>query len=261
VPLTRNILQSTVTYLGLDFANTSAVIVGTTVDRSGRDLGFQLKGQLLKSKLEYRAGVFQGVRAPAVPGMSQVLSENPFRFTGYLQYNFFDPEAGYVFNGTYFGKKKVFGVAAGADVQPAASGKPYRAFSGSVFAAMPIAGASPTGGDEVAALVQFLHYDGKDAIAAIAEQNDIAVEVAYYRKAAKVSVFGKAEAQLFADEAAQMAGAAGNKIWFGGGFKYYLAEQRANFTLAYQRTQFPEADRATVNAANQLTLQMQLFYF
>jgi len=31
--------------------------------------------------------------------------------------------------------------------------------------------------------------------------------------------------------------------------------------LAYQRVQFPEADAATVNSTNQVTLQMQLFYF
>ena len=261
IPLSRNILQSTVTYLGLDFGATTGVVAGTTVGNTGRDLGFQLKGQLLKGGLEYRLGVFQGVRAPAVPGSSQVLSENPFRFTGYLQYNLFEPEAGYVFNGTYFGKKKVLGVSAGFDLQPADEGDAYRAFSGSAFAAIPLGGASPTGGDEIAALVQYIHYDGRDAVAAIGEQNDVLAELAYYNKAANVSLFGKAETQRFADDELMTAGAAGNKIWFGGGLKYYLAEARANFTLAYQRLQFPEADSAAVNATNQLTLQMQLFYF
>jgi hypothetical protein len=260
IPLSRNILQSTVTYLGLDFGATTGVVAGTTVGNTGRDLGFQLKGQFLAGALEYRAGVFQGVRAPAVPG-EQVLSENPFRFTGYLQYNVFEPEAGYVFNGTYFGKKKVLGVGVGADLQPADSGDPYTAYSGSLFAALPIAGASPTGGDEIAGLVQYIHYDGNDAIATMGEQNDLLAELAYYSKALNVSVFGKAEAQLFVDDALMSAGAAGNKVWFGGGLKYYLAEARANFTLAYTRVQFPEADTATVNPTNQLTLQMQLFYF
>jgi len=260
IPLSRNILQSTVTYLGLDFGATSAVMAGTTVGNSGRDLGFQLKGQLAGGALEYRAGVFQGIRAPGVPGTS-VISENPFRATGYLQYNLLDPEAGYVFNGTYFGKKKVLGASAGFDVQPADEGKAYRAFSGSVFAAIPIAGASPTGGDEVAGLLQLIHYDGKDAVPTIGNQNDVLAELAYYSKALNMSVFGKAEVQRFADEALMSAGPAGNKIWLGGGLKYYLAEAKANFTLAYQRVQFPEADSATVNPTNQLTLQTQLFYF
>src|SRR5262245_37096915 len=44
IPLSRNILQSTVTYLGLDFGATSAVMAGTTIGNTGRDLGFQLKG-------------------------------------------------------------------------------------------------------------------------------------------------------------------------------------------------------------------------
>jgi len=260
IPLARNILQSTVTYLGLDFGATSAVMAGTTVGNTGRDLGFQLKGQFLGGGLEYRLGVFQGVRAPAVPG-THPLSENPFRVTGYLQYNALEPEAGYVFNGTYFGKKKVLGVSTGFDVQPAQTGDAYRAFSGSAFAAIPIAGASPTGGDEVAGLVQFIHYDGKDAIPTIGNQNDVLVELAYYSKSLNASVFGKAEAELFVDDAMMKAGPAGNKLWFGGGVKYYLAEAKANFTLAYQRVQFPEADAATVNSTNQVTLQMQLFYF
>jgi hypothetical protein len=261
LPLSRNILQSTVTYLSLDFGATSGVMAGTTVGNTGRDLGFQLKGQFLAGALEYRLGVFQGVRAPAAPGLSQVLSENPFRFTGYLQYNVFEPESGYVFNGTYFGKKKVLGVATGFDVQPAAHGDAYRAFSGSLFAAWPLSGASPAGGDEIATLIQFIHYDGKDAIAAIGKQNDVLAELAYYNRALHTSVFAKGETQRFVDDALMSAGAAGNKIWFGGGLKYYVAEARANFTLAYTRLQFPDADAATVNASNQLTLQMQLFYF
>jgi hypothetical protein len=257
VPLTRNILQSTTTYLGLDFGNTSAIVAGPTQTSGLRDAGFQATGQLFGQHLEYRVGIFQGVRNPAPMDMPPTAAaQNPFRLTGYLQANFFDPEKGYVFNGTYFGKKKVLGIALGSDYQKGTDASPYYALSTSAFAAIPLAGAAPGGGDEIAGLLQLIHYDGEETLPAIAAQNDVLAEAAYYNKALHISVFGKLESKRFSDEAAHP----GNTVWMGGGFKYYVAEASCNFTFAYNRAQFPDAGE-NKNSTNQLTAQMQLFYY
>src|SRR4029453_13691455 len=112
------------------------------------------------------------------------------------------------------------------------------------------------GGDEIAGLLQFIHYDGQETLPAIAAQNDVLAELAYYNKALRFSVFGKLETKRFSDEAARP----GNTTWMGGGLKYYVAESNCNFTLAYNRAEFPEAGEAK-NPTNQLTGQMQLFYY
>lgn len=99
VPLSRNILQSTLSFYTLDISPTSTVMAGPTQTNGLRDNGVQAKGTLVDGgRLEYRAAVFQGVRDSA--------SRNPFRTAAYLQYNFFEKEKGYVFAGTNLGKKK-----------------------------------------------------------------------------------------------------------------------------------------------------------
>ena len=163
VPLSRNILQSTLSFFTLDISPTSTVMAGPTQTNGLRDNGFQAKGYLVDGgRLEYRAAVMQGVRDSA--------SQNSFRTAGYLQYNFFETERGYVFAGTNLGKKKVLNVNGGVDVQ-----KDYKAYSGDVFATIPVAK-----GDEVGGQVQWIHYDGGDFLKTIPEQDDVLVEAAYY---------------------------------------------------------------------------------
>jgi hypothetical protein len=58
----RNGLQSAATLLPLDYGAFTFANSGPTQSSSGRDTGIQAKGYLLNKKLEYRAGVFQGMR-------------------------------------------------------------------------------------------------------------------------------------------------------------------------------------------------------
>ena len=181
VPLSRNILQSTLSFFTLDISPTSTVMAGPTQTNGLRDNGFQAKGYLVDGgRLEYRAAVMQGVRDAA--------SQNSFRTAGYLQYNFFETERGYVFAGTNLGKKKILNVNGGVDVQ-----KDYKAYSGDVFATIPVAK-----GDEVGGQVQWIHYDGGDFLKTIPKQDDLLVEAAYYLSKAKIQPFLKYESQKFA---------------------------------------------------------------
>src|SRR5262249_52419067 len=85
-------------------------------------------------------------------------------------------------------------------------------------------------------------------------------EVGYFNKDTKLSVFGKFEMLRVTAEAFKPA----NRFWFGGGVKYHLFENYCNFTLAYNRQQFPDAPTSGAgakNSTNQFTLAAQFFYY
>ncbi len=259
-----NGMQSTTGYRGLDVAAVAAVVAQTATSVL-RDVGLQLKGYLVGDHLEYRLAVLSGLRQGA--DGADPAGRNAPLVSGRLQYHLFDTEKGYVYSGYTFGKKKFLAVGGGFQFQKASdvageSLDAYSALSAGVWGNWPLSGeASPTGGDELAFIGEFYRYDGGETFANIAEQNDFLVEAAYYNKGANASVFARFEMQQFADDAVGESGAAGNKRWFGGGIKYFLAENSFNFTLAYQRVQYPDADGSAVNDTNQFTLQMQAFYF
>ncbi|MBK8598335.1 MAG: hypothetical protein IPP07_13845 [Holophagales bacterium] len=237
VPLSRNILQSTLSFYTLDISATSTVMAGPTQTVGLRDTGIQAKGYLVDGgRLEYRAAVMQGVRDAA--------SRNSFRTAGYLQYNFFEKEKGYVFAGTNLGKKKVFNVNGGFDLQ-----KDYKAYSGDVFASIPVAK-----GDEVGGQVQWIHYDGGTFLSALPKQDDLLVEAAYYLSAAKVQPFLKYESQKFANDIDK----AKDQDRFGGGLNWYVSGQNFKVTAQYLRI---EPKSSTVKATDQFTIQLQGFYF
>ncbi len=237
VPLSRNILQSTLSFYTLDISPTSTVMAGPTQTNGLRDNGFQAKGTLVDGgRLEYRAAVFQGVRDPA--------SRNPFRTSGYLQYNFFEREKGYVFAGTNLGKKKVLNLSTGLDMQ-----KDYKAYSGDVFASIPVAK-----GDEVGGQVQWIHYDGGTFLPSLPKQDDVLVEAAYYLSSAKVQPFLKYESQKFANAVDE----AKDQDRFGGGLNWYVSGQNFKITAQYLRV---DPKSPTLKATNQFTIQLQGFYF
>jgi len=237
VPLSRNILQSSISYYTLDISSTSTVMAGPTQTVGLRDIGLQARGYLVDGgRLEYRAAVFQGVRDSA--------SQNSFRTSGYLQYNFFEKEKGYLFAGTNLGKKKILNVNGGFDIQ-----KDYKAYSGDVFASIPVGK-----GDEVGGQVQWIHYDGGTFITAIPKQDDVLVEAAYYLSSAKVQPFLKYESQMFAHDADK----AKDVERLGGGLSYYVSGQNFKITAQYLRV---DPKSSTMKATNQFTVQLQAFYF
>jgi hypothetical protein len=271
LPFTRNILQSTATYLPLDIGSVSATYIGGTQTDVLRDNGFQIKVNANANHFEARAMVSQGIKTPDTSAAGRVPGKNDPRFTGFMQYNFLDPETGYVFNGEYFGKKKIAAIAVGADYQKTGESNPYFATSATGFVALPIHGADPKGGDEVAGQVEYLHYhNGRLPLTALQKQDDLLVEASYYNNAAKASVFAKFEGRFLADDefiAPTVPYSTLSTRVYAGGFKYFLAYQYANITLQYSLTQSPNAPKelATGGALtrynqNNVTLQLQLSY-
>src|ERR1051325_5974584 len=104
----RNGLQSAASLLPVDYGTYTFANSTALQNSAGRDTGIQARGYLAGKKLEYRAGVFQGMR-------DQLNRE--LRSTVRLQYNVFDPETTFFYTGSYLGKKKLLSLGAGYDHQ------------------------------------------------------------------------------------------------------------------------------------------------
>ncbi len=74
MPLTRNGLQPTTTYVSIDNANVDTTPILQGNSNVLRDLGFQANGFFLENHIEYRAGVFQGSRQASIA--TQTASHN-----------------------------------------------------------------------------------------------------------------------------------------------------------------------------------------
>lgn len=237
VPLSRNTLQSTVSYYTLDISPLATINNSSTQSVGLRDLGFGARGFFLRDKVQYRFGVFQGERDPN--------ARNSLRTSGYLQYDFFDTETGYTFTGTALGKKKILAIDAGYDAQGA-----YRAESANLAFDKPV-----FGGDEIGGQFQFFHYDGASKFINIREQNDWFLEAAYYLHRAKLQPFARYEEQNFVatlDRSKDL-----HRI--GGGFNYYIHGQNLKWTMQVVRA-LPQ-NRSTLKPTNEATVQLQVFYF
>src|SRR3954468_11699423 len=309
MPLSRNGTQPTTTYLSLDTANitSSPVLQGNTFVL--RDLGIQANGFFADNHLEYRLGVFQGSRQPSTGTAAQVAGgtgatggHNAPRFVGSLMYDFWDPEVGYVNGGHYYGTKKVLGLMVNGDYQvfrtdgpglPAPGGtvnqpggtskNPYYGFSAAAFINYPLSGqANRTGGDELAALLQYGMYDGGFAVNAagtaaanpgtypnVLKQTNFLAEAAYYNHSAKVSVFGKYEMRKISDDYGGPIGAAlkasttiGNVTWAAAGLKYYIAPANLmNLTLQYERVINNDVPAGQQSGVNNITLAYQVILY
>src|SRR6266850_1607027 len=220
LPLSRNGLQPTTTYVSIDVSNIAQTGVLQQNSIVLRDLGFQANGFFVDNHVEYRAGVFQGSRQASIS--TQTASHNAPRFVAMVSANLWDTETGYVNGGHYYGAKKVVGVMGNFDYQifrknaPPAAGSDKNAYygiSGAVFLNYPLSGTpSPKGGDEIVGLLQFGYYDGglrtsptgtttnAGTYPAVLKQTNYLAEAGYYNHSARVSVFGKFEKRKISDD-------------------------------------------------------------
>jgi len=236
-PFSRNGLQSTMSYLTLDLSPISTVTNTATQSSALRDVGFEAKGFFYHDHLLYRVGEYDGER--------DANGHNSPRTAGYVQYDFFLPEKGYLFTGTTLGKQKILAVDAGFDKQGS-----YRGTSANVVAALPV-----NQGDEIGGQFQFIHYDGRTKFPTIADQNDFLVEAGYYVHQAKLQPFLKYEQQNFVTAA----NASKDVNRFGAGANYYIHGQNLKWTLQYLRC-LPQNTTA-LKSSNEFTMQLQLMYW
>ncbi len=289
LPLNRNGMQPTTTYTGLDVSHVAQTPAGQHNTNVLRDLGFQVNGFFLDNHIEYRVGAWQGSRQ-AANGTVQTAGHNAPRFVASLQYEFWDPEVGYVNGGHYYGTKKVLGLMANADYQVFRKDAPsllaaapfvgqdknaYYGFSGAAFINYPLSGqASKTGGDEIVGLLQFGYYDGgltQSATGAVTnpgtypnilKENNYLAEAAYYNNAGHFSIFGKYEKRVVSGDYVQATKAAANQTWIAGGLKYYLAPANMMYlTLQYERAVWDDAASGVQNGTNTVTFAWQTILY
>jgi hypothetical protein len=232
VPFSRNSVQSAATLLPIDYGAYTFAQSAATQSITGRDAGFQAKGYVLKQRLEYRVGAYQGARDSA--------SHRSFRYLGRVQYEFFDTEGtGFFYTGTYLGKKKVLAAGAAFDKQ-----EDYKAFDADVFADYP----TPLGG--VTAQFAWNRFDGDTTFATLPKQNTYLVEAGYFFRAAKVTpVVQFSKRDILGTNT-------GDETRWSIGANYWWAGHNASVKAAYTRIS-PRG----LSDQNEFTIQLQLFYF
>jgi Phosphate-selective porin O and P len=242
IPLNRAELVSTTSFITVDISPTATVFATPTQTSGTRDTGFEAQGYVADGRLEYRAGLFQGIRDAATT--TTVASHNAFRRSVWLSYDFWEKERGYVYAGTNRGTKKVLALSGGYDAQ-----KTYKAYSASVHSTVPV-----NGKDEFAVLAQGVHYDGGKFLTTLPRQNDYLAEFGYYIAPSKIQPFVKFEDQKFTVTSIPSK----DQKRYGGGFNYYVYGQNLKLTGQVTHVKF---SNSALHSTNELTVQMQVWYY
>lgn len=248
IPLCRNCLQSAATLLPLDYGAYTFTASTPTQSTVGRDVGVQAKGYLLENRVEYRAGLFQGLREGVVGVGNSVAGRNAFRVAGRVQVNLLEPEVTpFFYTGTYLGKKRVLAIGAGIDAQ-----QDYTAYAVDGFFDHPVG----TAGDGFTLQGDFIHFDGGNFLA-IAKQNTFYVETGYYNNASHLMPFASFGTRSLSNAPANNTT---EDTRFQLGLGWMPSGHNANVKLAWNHVS-PKNTTANFNATNELTVQLQAFYY
>jgi hypothetical protein len=232
VPFSRNAIQSAATLLPIDYGAFTFTQSAPTQSSTGRDTGFQARGYVLKNRLEYRIGAFQGAR--------NARSNNSLRYTGRVQYEFLESEGtGFFYTGTYLGKKKVLAVGGAFDKQG-----DFHAYDGDAFVDFPVGPGAVTG------QVAYNRFKGGTPVVPLPKQNVVLVEAGYYINALRVTPVFQFTNRDIIDTSV------GDQRNWSIGANYWWAGHNANIKSAYGRLK-PRG----LKAANEFTVQLQVFYF
>ncbi len=252
VPISREGLKSSPTQLMLDFSAYAFTTSAALQNNAERDTGAMLRGYFLCDRLEYRAGVFSGFRAPGV--------KNSTRFTGRLQYNFFDTE---VYNfvsyaGSNLGTKKILAIGGAYDTQ-----NDYRYVSADMYLDFPI----PLGSFESTIQYQYIN-GGNTFAAALPQQSTFQIEGGIFLKGAGIAPIARYEQKVFPAANVNVSTAPKNENRVALGLNFYPYPKTPHFfniKFWWQRVQVsPGAATNQVTpgyATNQFTVQMQVYYF
>jgi hypothetical protein len=241
--LAHNAVQGATTLYSWDYFAYSfqhSNVFGSSANPIGRDVGVQARGLVLDGHIEYRAGLFQGLReAPTGTTSGDVGARNFFRFAGRVQVNLLDPETGFFYQGTYLGTKKVLSVGGAVDIQDK-----YKYFAGDIFADLPI---GPEG--VVTAQVNVAHWDG-DTFIALAKQTAVMGEAGFHITALSLSPIVRVEVL-------KGSGTVADQNRYVGGLAFWPYGHNSNVKLFYTRFHENGAARDT----NQINLQWQLYAY
>jgi hypothetical protein len=201
-------------------------------ERVGRDYGLRARGYLADSHLEYRAGVYQGVRG--------INAANDLRFTGRLMYSFFTPQVGLFYRGTSLGKTQTLSIGASYDVQ-----EKYDSFAVDLFYDQPVGD-----GNGFVFQADYVQPDGGTFAPTLPNQTNMLVETGFYFGSAKILPFIQYASQNF-DAASRV-----DEERLTAGLTYYINGHNNNLKLSYTEIK-PDVGESR----SQINLQWQIFQF
>ncbi len=229
---TYNHNQSAASLLTLDYGPYSFVESGPTQARVGRDYGLRARGYVLDNHLEYRLGVYQGVRGPN--------ASNDFRYIGRAMYSFFTPQTGLFYRGTSLGKTQTLSIGASFDTQ-----EEYENIGLDLFYDQPFGG-----GNSFVVQVDYADIDGDTFLTTLPKRTNLLVETGVY--------IAKAKLQPFVQYASQDLDASGavDEDRFTVGLAYFQTGHNNNLKFSYTRIERDPGD-----SFDQINLQWQIFQF
>lgn len=229
--LSHNSVQGAFTLYGWDFfANTFRRNVLTQADPfksngqspQGRDAGLQLRGLLFGNHIEYRVGLFQGLRVGPLPASqgneAEVGSVNFFRVASRVQINFLDAEEEFFYQGTYLGEKRILSVGAYYDFQD-------KYVSAGVDAVLDL----PVGPGVLTAQASAMYWDGGAFIQTLPEHTAFMGEAGYLFKQFLISPIVRMEYLNPAEPTDQTP----TEVRYSGGVAWWLQGHTGNFKAFY----------------------------
>lgn len=245
-PMAHNALQGAGTlyswdYFGYTFTHNAAF--ASSGNAVGRDAGVQLRGLVVDKHIEYRVGLFQGLRENQTA--TDVAARNFFRATGRLQINLLDAETGMFYAGSYLGAKKILSIGGSADIQDK-----YKYFAGDVFVDMPLGPGVVTG------QINLAHWDGGTFIPALIKQTALMGEAGYAIADIRVSPIVRAE-KRWGTTGATPAETVADEYRIAGGIAYWPYGHNTNIKAFYTHVKTDGAARGY----NQMNLQWQLYVY
>jgi len=212
-PLGHNHGQSAASLLPIDYGPYTFTESAPTGERTGRDYGIQLRGYPLGQHLEYRLGVFQGVRG--------VRATNAARVAGRVVYYPFASDSGFFYGGTFHGARRVLGIGGSFDRQ-----QDYAVYSADVFVEQPIR----RGEQGITAQVNWMRFDGGTFLRSLPRQDTYLLEAGCYFKKGRVSPLVQYASRSFANPATP-----GQKYWQAG-LAYWMSGHQRNLKVTAGQT-------------------------
>ncbi len=232
-PLGHNHNQSAASLLPIDYGPYTFTESTPLGERVGRDYGVQLRGYPFKEHLEYRLGVFQGVRG--------VEARNSFRVAGRAVWYPFAADTGFFYSGTFQATKRVVGVGAAFDHQ-----KEYHEYGADAFVEQPFNG----GEQGVTAQVNWMRFDGGTFLPVLPKQDTWLVEGAVHLLKGMVSPFVQYSSKRFSAVTLK------DQWYWQGGVAYWMKGHQRNLKFSAGRQHTDGLPDRT-----QVLVQLQLFYF
>jgi hypothetical protein len=251
VPISHNHQQSATSLLGIDYLPYAFNENSALQERVGRDYGVELRGYPLRKHLEYRLGVFQGVRGEQ--------ARNGFRVAGRAVWYPFAADTGFFYTGTFQGTKRIVALGASFDTQnapppvaPATARERYSAYALDAFVEQPIH-VRKTG---VSAQFDWVRFSGGTLAPTLPKQNVFLAEGGFHFGSGHYTPF----VQYAKDDFVAQPTLANTTCWQAG-LAWWMSGHRRNLKFSAGRTHADALGEKPAIDRTQVLAQLQIFTY